>query len=142
MKYFLDTPGDLEMRKGYTESPPRSHDDEGKPISGAPPLANKSSEKRQSKRDRDRQERFRLNADKPVNWTQNLRTANGPNGGHGFILMESLYRGFAKRLAEDEIFQNTVIERAMDRIMAELFVPVDIAPNIGAKLSIVRKDKV
>lgn len=126
------------MRKGYTESPPRSHDDEGLPISGAPPLANESSVKRKSKRERDRLERFKRDADKPIDWTCSLRTAN--HGHHGFVLVNALYASFAKRLAEDEIFQNTVIERAMDRIMAELFVPVDIAPNIGAKLSIVRKE--
>lgn len=94
---------------------------------------------KESKRDLDRQEKFRQQANKPVPWHQNMRLGNGRVAGYDYLNLEALYKGFRQRLCEDPAFEQEILELVMDRIMAELYVPLNHRPQAGLKLSICRK---
>lgn len=127
------------MRKGYKETLPKnSHDAQGMPIWGAP--AADSAKAGISKKTQERADGFRRDADKPVVWSQNIRTANGAQGRYGYLNFEALYRGFRQRLLEDQAFEGQVLELIMDRIMTELFVPISHTPRKGVMLKIRRKE--
>lgn len=95
------------MRKGYKETmSKRTHDDDGKPIYGAP---QPPRPKQLSKAER----KFIENAIKPINWAENIRTARY-GGGMGYVSLECLYDAIKRRLLRD------------------LRVHIDQPPNIDA----------
>lgn len=115
------------------------------PIFGAPAPASTSppvKQVKQTKNEIERTERFRRDANKPVQWHQNIRTANGGAGRFDYINIEALYNGFRQRLLDDPAFERHLTERVIDRIMAELFVPLSHTPRKGVRLSICRKPKI
>ena len=103
------------------------------PVWGAPAPV-ETPKAKQSKRELERQEKFRRDADKPVPWHQNLRTANGAAGRYDYLNFEALYRGFRQRLCEDPEFEGQILELILDRLMAELFVPTNHSPGQQAPL--------
>ena len=102
-----------------------THDSDGLPIFGAPQDLTAKKKAKESKREQQRQERFRRDASKPVNFTRNIRLPNGTAGGYDYINIEALYRGFRDRMLTDEEF----LEPIIDRLMAELFVPANYSPG-------------
>ena len=114
---------------------PTQFDSEGKPIWGAPQDLTAKKKAKESKREQERMERFRRDADKPVNFSRNIRLPNGAAGGYDYINIEALYRGFRNRMLTDEEF----LEPIMDRLMAELHVPTNYRP--GASVPLHRKPK-
>ena len=110
-------------------------DIEGKPIFGAPQDLSSKRKAQQTKRELERMEKFRKDADKPVPYHSNIRLPTGRQGGYDYINIEALYRGFRDRLATDEELLNKVL----DRLMAELFVPANYTP--GAKVPLHRRPK-
>ena len=111
------------------------YDAEGLPVFGAPQDLTAKKKAKESYRERERMERFRRDADKPVNYTRNIRLPNGTAGGYDYINIEALYRGFRDRLATDD----ALIEKVLDRLMAELFVPTNYSP--GQVVPLHRKPK-
>lgn len=125
------------MRKGYKETLPKgTHDTEGAPIWGAPAP---TPEKKKSQREEARLEVFKRNSEKEVPWQASFRMAGCGPGGYTWMNFEGLYKGFRKRLLEDPAFEHQVLEMILERIMSELYVPLNHRPQAGLKLSIVRK---
>ena len=110
-------------------------DSDGLPIFGAPQDLTAKKKSTESKRERERQERFRRDADKPVPFHANIRLPTGKMGGYDYINIEALYRGFRDRMLTDEEF----LEPIMDRLMAELHVPTNYRP--GASVPLHRRRK-
>ena len=110
-------------------------DSKGLPVFGAPQDLTARKKAKETKREQERQERFRRDADKPVPWHANIRLPTGKMGGYDYINIEALYRGFKERLITDEEF----LEAIYDRLMAELFVPANYSP--GQSVPLHRKPK-
>jgi len=53
--------------------------------------------------------------------------------------LEPLYQGFRQRLLTDPAFEGQVLELILDRIMAELYVPLNRTPRKGLVLELKRK---
>ena len=102
-----------------------THDADGLPIFGAPQDLTAKKKAKESKREQERMERFRRDADKDVPYRANIRLPTGRAGGYDYINIEALYRGFRDRLITDEQF----LEPIIDRLMAELFVPANYSPG-------------
>lgn len=80
------------MKKGYKETMNKGQfDAEGLPIAGAPPAKVKKETALEAK--------FKRQANKPVNWSDNLRTARYKY--HDFVSMEALYQAFKTRLLNE-----------------------------------------
>ena len=111
------------------------YDAEGLPVFGAPQDLIAKKKSTESKREQERQERFRRDADKPVPFQANIRLPTGRAGGYDYINIEALYRGFRDRMATDD----ALLEKVLDRLMAELFVPTNYSP--GQVVPLHRKPK-
>ena len=112
-----------------------THDLDGKPIFGAPQDLTSKRKAKETKREQERLERFRRDADKPVPFHANIRLPTGKMGGYDYINIEAMYRGFRDRMINDP----EVLERVLDRLMAELFVPTNYSP--GQSVPLHRKPK-
>lgn len=121
------------MRKGYKETLPKgTHDTEGAPVWGAP-------EKKKSQREQARLEAFKRNSEKEVPWQASFRMAGCGVGGYTWMNFEGLYKGFRKRLLEDPAFEHQVLEMILERLLSEMYVPLNHRPQVGLKLKICRK---
>lgn len=109
------------------------------PVWGAPTPPPASKKTKQTLRELQRQEVFKRNAERPVPWTETIRTASSTAGGYGHINFEGVYKGFRQRLLEDEAFEHEILEMILERLMSELYVPLNHRPQAGLKLKICRK---
>lgn len=85
------------MKKGYKETKGgETHDKKGLPIWRELPPPTAATK---AKRETNLEEQFRRQANKPVNWGDNLRTARYKH--HDFVSIEALYRAFKTRLLNE-----------------------------------------
>lgn len=76
--------------------------------------------------------------DKPVPWDTDIRTTNNTIN-YGYYSFEALYRGFRRRLIKDPKFESQILGMIMDRLMAELYVPMNRTPRKGLVLELRRR---